>query len=53
MRHVLEPLDLYIRHTSPLMNAVLRRVLLLLEPTRNDETLKKFPNYCELWPNRG
>jgi len=53
MRHVLEPLDLYIRHTSPLMNAVLRRVLQLLEPTRNDETLKKFPNYCELWPNRG
>ena len=25
MRHVLEPLDLYIRHTSPLMNAVLQR----------------------------
>jgi predicted N-acyltransferase len=52
MRHVLEPLDLYIRHTSPLMNAVLRRVSPLLEPTRNDETLKNFPNYRELWPNR-
>jgi predicted N-acyltransferase len=48
MRHVLEPLDLYIRHTSPLMNAVLRRVLPLLEPTRSDETLKSFPNYGDL-----
>ncbi len=48
MRHVLEPLDLYIRHTSPLMNAVFRRVLPLLEPTRNDETLKRFPNYDDL-----
>jgi len=53
MRHVLEPLDLYIRHTSQLMNAVLRRVLPLLEPTRNDETLKKFPNYSDLRSGRG
>jgi predicted N-acyltransferase len=52
MRHVLEPLDLYIRHASPLMNAVLRRVLPLLEPTRNDETLKSFPNYSDLRANQ-
>jgi predicted N-acyltransferase len=51
MRHVLEPLDLYIRHTSPLMNAVLRRFLPLLEPTRSDETLKSFPNYSDLRPS--
>ena len=51
MRHVLEPLDLYIRHTSPLMNAVLLRVLPLLEPTRGDETLKSFPNYSDLRAN--
>ena len=51
MRHVLEPLDLYIRHASPLMNAVLRRVLPLLEPTRGDETLKSFPNYSDLRAN--
>ncbi|MGB9163069.1 MAG: GNAT family N-acetyltransferase [Rhodomicrobium sp.] len=51
MRHVLEPLDLYIRHASPLMNAVLRRILPLLEPTRNDETLKSFPNYSDLRAN--
>ena len=41
MRHVLEPLDLYIRHTSPLMNAVLRRVLPLLEPTRERRNVEK------------
>ena len=51
MRHVLEPLDLYIRHTSPLINAVLQRVLPLLEPTRGDETLKSFPNYGDLRAN--
>ncbi len=51
MRHVLEPLDLYIRHASPLVNAIFRRILPLLEPTRGEETLKKFPNYKELWPD--
>ncbi len=49
MRHMLEPLDLYVRHTSPLVNALIRRVLPWLEPTRSDETLKLFPNYGELW----
>jgi predicted N-acyltransferase len=49
MRHVLEPLDLYIRHTSPAVNAIFRRILPLLEPTRSDETLKQFPNYKDLW----
>ncbi len=51
MRHVLEPLDLYVRHTSPLANAVLKRVLPWLEPTHRDETLRQFPNYDELWPH--
>jgi predicted N-acyltransferase len=49
MRHVLEPLDLYVRHTSSLLNAILRRVLPWIEPTRRDKTLPKFPNYAELW----
>jgi predicted N-acyltransferase len=48
MRHVLEPLDLYIRHTSPVLNAVFRRILPLLEPTRNDPVLRNFPNYPDL-----
>ncbi len=49
MGHVLEPLDLYVRHTSPLVNALLKRVLPWLEPTSSDETLQRFPNYGELW----
>ena len=49
MRHVLEPLDLYVRHTSPLVNAILKRILPWLEPTRHDPTLKQFPNYKSLW----
>jgi GNAT acetyltransferase-like protein len=49
LRCLLEPLDLYVRHASPVANALLRRALPLLEPTRNDPTLKKFANYAELW----
>jgi hypothetical protein len=48
MRHVLDPLDLYVRHTSPLVNALLRRLLPLLEPTRYDKTLQKFANFADL-----
>jgi Peptidogalycan biosysnthesis/recognition len=49
MRHVLDPIDLYVRHTSPLANAVLKIVLPWIEPTRSEPTLKKFRNYQELW----
>jgi predicted N-acyltransferase len=49
LRHLLDPTDLYVRHTSVIMNAVLKRVLPLLEPTRRDPILRKFPNYHELW----
>jgi Acetyltransferase (GNAT) domain len=49
LRCLLDPLDLYVRHASPAANAVLKRVLPWLEPTRNDPTLKKFANYAELW----
>jgi hypothetical protein len=49
LRHRLEPLDLYVRHTSPIVNAAMRVALPWLEPTRHDATLKKFPNYSELW----
>ncbi len=45
----LDPIDLYIRHTSSTFNALLIRVLPLLEPVRYDKTLKKFSNYDELW----
>ncbi|MBV9971412.1 MAG: GNAT family N-acetyltransferase [Xanthobacteraceae bacterium] len=45
----LEPLDLYVRHASPLVNKVLARVLPVLEPTHADPILRRFPNYDEIW----
>jgi hypothetical protein len=48
----LEPLDLYVRHVSPAISAVLKLLVLWLEPTRNDRHLKRFPNYHELWGDR-
>ena len=45
----LVPLDLYVAHTNWLFNWFLRRILPWLEPTRNDKTLAKFPNYADLW----
>ena len=45
----LDPLDLYVQHVQPLMNAALQRVLKWMVPARYDVTLKKFPNYSEIW----
>ena len=52
LRHRLDPVDLYVRHTSVIANALLKWALPLMEPTRYDETLKKFSNYKELWVAR-
>ena len=49
LRYKLDPIDLYVRHTSPICNAVFARILPWLEPTRYDKTLKQFANYHELW----
>ena len=49
LKHSLDPLDLYVRHTSKFINPIFRRLLPLLEPTRNDKTLPKFSNYADLW----
>ena len=49
MRHRLDPIDLYVRHTSVLANAVFRLVLPLIVPVRYDATLRLFANYKELW----
>jgi predicted N-acyltransferase len=40
----LVPLDLYVRHTSGLLNPIFRRVLKYLGPTRHDPVLRRFPN---------
>src|SRR5438876_45657 len=45
----LAPLDLYVKHTQPLLNPIFRRVVRLLEPTRHDPVLPKFSNVAELY----
>ncbi len=44
----LAPLDLYIRHVSPLINFFFRHLIPILEPTRYDPVLTKFPNFPDL-----
>lgn len=52
LRFQLRPLDLYVLHTSRVLNVVLKWVLPFLAPTRQDKTLPKFANYHELWGDR-
>lgn len=40
----LVPLDLYVRHTAPLLNPIFRRAARFLEPTRHDPVLRQFRN---------
>jgi hypothetical protein len=49
LRYELAPIDLYVRHTSTVCNAVFSWIVPWLEPTRYDKTLKQFANYHELW----
>jgi predicted N-acyltransferase len=49
MRHRLDPIDLYVRHVSPFANAIMRLVLPWIVPVRYDATLRKFPDYRQLW----
>jgi predicted N-acyltransferase len=44
----LVPLDLYIRHTNPLLNPIFRRLIKYLGPTRHDPVLQRFPNADQL-----
>ncbi len=44
----LVPLDLYVRHTSALLNPIFRRVIKYLGPTRHDPVLPRFPNADQL-----
>jgi len=48
LRCELAPLDLYVMHTSALLNPIFRRVVKYLGPTRHDPFLRKFPNAHEL-----
>jgi predicted N-acyltransferase len=49
LRQSLYPIDLYVRHTSGPINALLSRLLPLMEPTRSDPILPNFHNHRELW----
>jgi hypothetical protein len=49
MEHRLDPIDLYVRHTSPLANAIFKLALPWIVPARYEPTLKLFPNYEEIW----
>ncbi len=44
----LVPLDLYVRHTSALLNFVYTRLAKVMGPTTGDETLSPFSNFNEL-----
>ena len=48
LRMELVPLDLYVRHLSPVFNALVRRFAPLAAPTRLEPVLKEFPNADEL-----
>jgi hypothetical protein len=44
----LEPLDLYVRAVSNVLNPVFRPFLSWLEPTRYDRAIQQFSNAAEL-----
>jgi len=49
MRHRLDPIDLYVRHTSILANTIFKLALPWIVPVRYDATLRLFANYKDLW----
>src|SRR5262245_11943962 len=48
LRCELVPLDLYVMHTSALLNPIFRRVIKYLGPTRHSRFLQRFPNADQL-----
>ncbi len=44
----LVPLDLYVRHTSAVLNPIFGRVIKYLGPTRHEPVLQRFPNADQL-----
>jgi predicted N-acyltransferase len=52
LRSALVPLDIYVAHTSPLLNHLCKRLLPLLEPTHRDAVLRRFPDYEALRATR-
>jgi predicted N-acyltransferase len=48
LRCELVPLDLYVMHTSALLNLIFCRIIKYLGPTRHDPFLRQFPNADQL-----
>jgi hypothetical protein len=48
LRLELAPLDLYVCHTSPLINPMFRMAMTFLQPVRHHPILRQFPNAHEL-----
>src|SRR5260370_35425080 len=48
MRHRLDPLDLYVRHPSTPVNAVLKRILPRPGPPRPDNTRRNAANFAQI-----
>jgi predicted N-acyltransferase len=48
LRSELMPLDLYVMHTSALLNPIFRRAIKYLGPTRHDPVLRRFPDASKL-----
>jgi hypothetical protein len=49
LRHRLDPIDLYVRHVSPVANWIMKLVLPWIVPVRYDRTLRKFSDYRQMW----
>ena len=52
LKSSLYPLDLYVAHSSKLMNMLLRKILPMMEPTKADPILKQFANHADLWGDK-
>jgi hypothetical protein len=48
LKQELVPLDLYVRHRSPILNVFMKYAVRFLDPTRHDKILPEFANYAEL-----
>jgi predicted N-acyltransferase len=47
--HRLDPIDLYVRHVSPIANWIMRLALPWIVPVRYDATLRQFADYRQVW----
>ncbi len=49
LRFSLDPVDLYVRHGSAVVNAILSRLLPWMVPVSYDPVLRRFPDYDKVW----